>query len=57
MRALRRKRVQHFEHIDIAGYDPGMEENIPVYWILGAQTAKERIGVSQHLRVQKMIET
>ena len=55
--ALGGKVMQHLEYVHVASYDPGVKESVPVHRVLGAQTAKQGIGIGQHLRVQKMIKT
>jgi hypothetical protein len=34
-----------------------MQERIPVDWVLGSQTAKQRIGIGQYVRIQEVIKT
>jgi hypothetical protein len=49
--------VQDLENILVAGYDPGVEEGIPVHRIFGTQSMEQWIGISQNLRLEQVVET
>jgi hypothetical protein len=47
--------VQNFQNVGVSGNDPGVQERVPMDGIFGPQAAKQRIWVSQHLRLEEMI--
>jgi hypothetical protein len=49
--------VQYPYYVGVAGNNPGMEERIPVHWILGSKPTIERVRISQHLWVKQMVKT
>ena len=49
--------MQNGDDILIAGDDPGMQERIPVHWVLFAKPAEKRVRIGEHRRVQKLVQT
>ena len=54
--SVRGKALKNADHIRIAGDDPGVQERIPVHWILGPELMVKRIGIGEHLRIEQVIE-
>ena len=55
-RALRGKVVQHRDHIFVSGHYPGVQIRIPMHRRFGSQAPVQRIRISKHFRIEKVIE-
>ncbi len=50
--AVRGKRVQHLQHIRVAGHDPGVKKWIPMHRILLAQPLEKGIRIGENFRIE-----
>jgi hypothetical protein len=54
--AISREGVKYLNYVRVTGYDPGVQERVPMHWVFLPQTLEEGIGVGENVGVQQVVK-